>query len=246
MLSNSRDAEAGISFPVILFRNDGLKDTSTARFHMVEDARAGLESVAASMVERLYGSQPSTMAAIYTMDGVVVDDARFLDPRGRYIVAADGEKPVLVAPPPPKAQEPERSSEGGPRSVVVSFYMNNLKKVDPLEGIVEVDFQLYLTWVDPTLAGCPVDERPPYDDTLREAGDNRACCWNPEIEVNNNVSLETLWEVYPPQYQGVEEGKVIFGARYRGGVSNDMTLEMFPLDSDFFCINVGPFCCVLP
>ena len=24
----------------------------------------------------------------------------------------------------------------------------------------------------------------------------------PEIEVNNNVSLETLWEVYPPQYQG--------------------------------------------
>jgi hypothetical protein len=89
----------------------------------------------------------------------------------------------------------------------------------------------------------PVEERPPYDDEWREKNrpdDSRDVLWNPKIEINNNVSLETLWSMYPAAHQGVEEGRVIWGARYRGAISNDMDLTMFPLDSDAISISIGP------
>jgi hypothetical protein len=95
-----------------------------------------------------------------------------------------------------------------PREVTVSFFVNALKEVDAIAGTVDLDFILYVSWVDPALAGVPVDERPPYDEDTRKANDERECCWNPKIEVNNNVSLEPLWSLYPPGYQGVEDGKV--------------------------------------
>ena len=100
-----------------------------------------------------------------------------------------------------------------------------MKKVDAIEGTVELDFQLYAQWVDPALAGVPVEERPPYREEDRRADDNRPLCWNPKLEVNNDVNLETLWSVFPPAYQGVEEGRVVWGARYRGAISNDMDLH---------------------
>ena len=40
-----------------------------------------------------------------------------------------------------------------------SFFVNNMKKVDAIEGTVELDFQLYAQWVDPALAGAG-QERP--------------------------------------------------------------------------------------
>ena len=39
-----------------------------------------------------------------------------------------------------------------PRVVTVSFFVNAVKSLDAIEGTVEVDFQLYLSWVDPSLA----------------------------------------------------------------------------------------------
>lgn len=127
-----------------------------------------------------------------------------------------------------------------PRVVTCSFFVNNLKKVDAIESTVELDFQLYAQWVDPALAGVPVEERPPYREELRRGEDQRPCCWNPKLEVNNDVNLETLWDVFPPAYQGVEEGRVVWGARYRGAISNYMDLHQFPLDSDDILIRVGP------
>ena len=32
----------------------------------------------------------------------------------------------------------------------------------------------------------------------------------------------------------------MWGARYRGGISNMMELHAFPFDSDYICISVGP------
>ena len=111
------------------------------------------------------------------------------------IIAADGgkynHKPVPVEKDP---HEVEMEATAGPREVTVSFFVNNVKKVDAIEGIVELDFQMYLSWTDPKLAGVPVEDRPPYEGI--------DACWNPDIEVNNNVNLETLWSVYPPEYQG--------------------------------------------
>jgi len=101
---------------------------------------------------------------------------------------------------------------------------------------VECDFILYLSWTDPALAGIAVADRPPYE----SSDTDEKCCWNPGVEVNNNATLETLWSVYPPPYQGVEEGRVVWGARYRGAIHNDMDLHAFPLDSDSIHITIGP------
>lgn len=127
-----------------------------------------------------------------------------------------------------------------PREVTISFFVNCLKSVDAIDGTVEIDFQMYASWIDPAIIGVPVESRPPYEEEDRKEGDERPCVWNPRLEVNNNVSLETLWSLFPPQHQGVSEGLVIWGARYRGCISNDMDLKMFPLDSDSISISVGP------
>ena len=56
-----------------------------------------------------------------------------------------------------------RSRVGAPRVVTCSFFVNNMKKVDAIEGTVELDFQLYAQWVDPALAGVPIARQPEQD-----------------------------------------------------------------------------------
>jgi hypothetical protein len=182
------------------------------------------------------GKEPTTSkndpaAKFYLRGGVPLEDLGLLMNGDEVVVALDGE-PYLETP--VKSIAPAKLLPDQPeqRVVTCSFFINAVKKINVIEGLVELDFILYLSWVDPALAGVPVDQRPPYE------GEGR--CWNPEIEVNNNVNLVTLWSVFPPPYQGVEEGKVVFGARYRGSISNQMELHNFPLDSDSVHINVGP------
>ena len=113
-----------------------------------------------------------------------------------------------------------------------------MKKVDAIEGLVECDFQLYLSWVDPKLIGVELKDRPPYNEAVRDPNDHRPCCWNPEVEVNNNISLETLWEVFPEQYQGVADGRVVWGARYRGGKSIPLAVTGNRCDCVLRCVAV--------
>ena len=127
-----------------------------------------------------------------------------------------------------------------PVVVTVGFAVNSLKKIDAIEGVVDLDFILYVSWKDPALVGIPVSERPPYTEDLRKGDDTRPCCWNPTLEINNDVSLEMMWDKFPDAYQDVATGKVMWGARYRGCVSNRMDLQQFPLDSDRLSIVVGP------
>ena len=53
----------------------------------------------------------------------------------------------------------------------------------------------------------------------------------PQIEVKT-MEPETLWAVYPPPYQGEDDGRVVWGARFRGSIGNEMDLRNFPIDSD--------------
>ena len=242
-----------MAFPVVLFGNDGRKNPQTAKFFMVREGE--LADIVRAMHARLYSDPRASgrgaasaadpaRGTLYSLDGVVVDDAAFLQQNMSYVLVPDGEK-LKLEPDAPPAAPPIDFAATGPRVVTCSFYVNNVKKVDAIEGVVELDFQLYLSWDDPALAGVPVAERPPYNEALRAGNDERPCAWNPEVEVNNNVSLESLWEVFPEQYQSAENGTVVWGARYRGGVANDMDLCMFPLDSDHFCVKIGPKSCTI-
>jgi hypothetical protein len=139
--------------------------------------------------------------------------------------------------------KPKMSSDrvaNEPRVVTVGFSVNAIKKVDAIEGTVEVDFILYVQWIDPSLVGVAVEDRPPYTEGLREEqhGD-QPCLWNPNLEINNDVSLEQMWEKFPAPYQDAASGKVVWGARYRGAISNRMNLRQFPMDSDYIAIVVG-------
>ena len=55
-----------------------------------------------------------------------------------------------------KEEEKEHEIKKVPREVTVSFFVNAVKSLDAIEGTVEVDFQLYLSWIDPALAGIAV------------------------------------------------------------------------------------------
>ena len=63
------------------------------------------------------------------------------------------------------------------------LFVNNIKKIDVIEGTMELDFQMYLSWTDPALVGVAVDDRPPYE--YNHDRKDETPCWNPEVEVNN-------------------------------------------------------------
>jgi hypothetical protein len=56
------------------------------------------------------------------------------------VVAIDGE--AFLTAPQAIVEESIGESSGGPREVVVSFSMNNVKNIDVIHGTVEVDFQV--------------------------------------------------------------------------------------------------------
>ena len=86
--------------------------------------------------------------------------------------------------------------------VTVSFFVNNIKKIDVIEGTVEIDFQRtsrgsILRWLaSPSLTG----HRTSAGD--RDRNDETPCCWNPQIEVNNNVSPRRVGGLSPAISRG--------------------------------------------
>jgi hypothetical protein len=173
-----------------------------------------------------------------SVGGVVVDDARLLRDGDHVIVRVPSEELVKDVPAPLPSPCP-KDQRSGPREVTVSFVLLNIKEIDAIAHSVYMDFQIYLTWKEPQIVGVPVDQRPPYNEELR-GDDTRPCLWNPKVEVNNDLNLEILWAVFPAQHQGVEEGIIRWGARYRGNVSNGMDLHQFPFDADVVSIVIGP------
>ena len=237
-LSPGRDME-GTSYESRFFIYEGGDDDLASRIAMVlwlfedELGRAALEALQKDEI------------VLYTREGVKIEHCSYLRPNDELLVSvraaavkkisqrASQRTSMREESAGASTDDDERAAEllpaqggvGAPRVVTCSFFVNNMKKVDAIEGTVELDFQLYAQWVDPALAGVPVEERPPYREEDRRADDNRPLCWNPKLEVNNDVNLETLWSVFPPAYQGVDEGRVVWGARYRGAISNDMDLH---------------------
>ena len=237
-LSPGRDME-GTSYESRFFIYEGGDDDLASRIAMVlwlfedELGRAALEALQKDEI------------VLYTREGVKIEHCSYLRPNDELLVSvraaavkkisqrASQRTSLREESAGASTDDDERAAEllpaqggvGAPRVVTCSFFVNNMKKVDAIEGTVELDFQLYAQWVDPALAGVPVEERPPYREEDRRADDNRPLCWNPKLEVNNDVNLETLWSVFPPAYQGVDEGRVVWGARYRGAISNDMDLH---------------------
>lgn len=184
-----------------------------------------------ALAQRCLGRIPDQIVTI-SVGGVVMDDARLLREGDRAVLTMQAKVGPQATLAPVK--------EVGRREVFVGFIINNVKAIDAIANSVYVDFQLYLKWHDPTLVGIPVDGRPPYTEEHRGKDDTRECLWNPQVEVNNDLDLETLWAVYPASHQDVATGMVVFGARYRGHVSNPMDLHLFPFDADDFAICVGP------
>lgn len=200
------------------------KAPEKARFFIIRDNRDDA-TLRAEMAERLWGEVPTSLVLL-TVDDVLVDDARYLRENDKVVLRLQ----VVHTLQAPSDQETALdSAPKGPRKVIVSFIINKLNHVDVLSHTVDLDFQMYLSWVDPELVGVPVEKRLPYDEL-----------WNPNVEINNDVDLEMLWALYPEQHQDVDRGLVRYGARYRGHISNRMDLHHFPFDADAFSIKVGP------
>jgi hypothetical protein len=179
---------------ITLYHNDGVHEPQSGRLCIL-DIREGTslkEKVAAQLTG---GREEDTITIalaqtmrLFLLNGTPVDYVSYLRDGDAVVVALEGENfkasggslsglPVTatgsaeeVAP---EEVAPTVTEEVWPRIVTVSFFVNNIKKIDVIEGTVEFDFQLYLSWTDPKLAGIAVKDRPPYE--------GEGACWNPEV-----------------------------------------------------------------
>ena len=226
---------------ITIYKNDGRWDRSHARLCLIHPSTT-MRDIREQLSSEKKAIDDEDGVTLILRGGTPVPDLRLLRD-GDEVSFAGPPRPSAVSSPssiPSSSSTSSTSASSPPREVTVSFFVNNIKKIDVIEGTVEIDFQLYLSWVDPALAGIAVADRPPYEPGDRDRNDETPCCWNPQIEVNNNVSLKTLWAVYPPPYQGEGDGRVVWGARFRGSIGNEMDLRNFPIDSDSVHITVGP------
>ena len=134
-----------------------------------------MEALLATMAKRLYGDgKPGR--ELYTLEGVLVDETKYLESGMKLVLVREGEDAFLDKPPPPAAPDDEVDEYAdGVRTVTTSFFVNNMKKVDAIEGLVEVDFQLYLSWIDPKLVG--VEVKVPWKEPKS---------WSPKEEVRES------------------------------------------------------------
>ena len=78
-------------FSVTLFKNDGKKRASDARFFMV-DIQLSLGDLGKSFAERIYdGEEKIGHVRLFTLRGVPIDDLAFLLPNMDVVVSPNGE-----------------------------------------------------------------------------------------------------------------------------------------------------------
>ena len=121
-----------------------------------------------------------------------------------------------------------------PRVVYVRFKVFDIKAIDGANGIVLLDFAVYLRWFDQS---CINVSRETFGRTAEEYEQ----LWHPRVEINNDQGLSEIWDPDTSwNLKDYETGEVKYSQRYRGPVSNSMDLRNFPFDSDVLTIHLGP------
>ena len=127
-------------------------------------------------------------------------------------------------------------SLNGPRNVKVFFKINMVYQVDSVSTTVDLDFNIYQQWIDPAMINAVKSHG-----FTRTAAEYEQLCWTPNLEINNNVSLQPLWDGNTCWNLKDESlGLMQYSQRYKGTISNKMYLHFFPFDSNVIEINVGP------
>merc|ERR1712228_125124 len=113
---------------------------------------------------------------------------------------------------------------------------NMVYQVDSVSTTVDLDFNIYQQWIDPAMINAVKSHG-----FTRTAAEYEKLCWTPSLEINNNVSLQPLWDGNTCWNLKDESlGLMQYSQRYKGTISNKMYLHFFPFDSNVIEINVGP------
>lgn len=128
----------------------------------------------------------------------------------------------------------EHHKSGSPRVVFVQFKVNDIKKIEEADGLVHLDFNLYLRWFDPALIGAV---KPGFTRTVAEY----ETLWSPKIEINNGVDLTEMWDGDVSwNLKDTETGEMKYSQRYKGTIGNKMNLHYFPFDIHQLNVVTGP------
>jgi hypothetical protein len=119
------------------------------------------------------------------------------------------------------------ADEGGPaRTVVASFYLNDLGEIDAASSTFTAEFLLVLTWTDKALAGVPPEEV------------DWSKLWHPRLEAMNSRDLQGQGE--NDLWSNPELGTGILYDRYTGTFKTAMDLRKFPFDEQQLTIELEP------
>ena len=117
-----------------------------------------------------------------------------------------------------------------------SLYSHRVNNVDSVSTTVDLDFILYQRWIDPCMVNASK-----LNGFQRTPNEYESLCWTPNLEINNAVNLEPLWDANSSWNLKDESlGLMQYSQRYKGTISCKMYLHLFPFDSNILEINVGP------
>jgi Neurotransmitter-gated ion-channel ligand binding domain len=118
--------------------------------------------------------------------------------------------------------------------VYVKIRMVDVKKVDSVRGMTEVDFHMYLRWYDPAMVG--VTSRQDFGRTVAEY----ESLWSPMIEINNSASLVPVWSSDVSwNFKDADTGLMKYSQRFCGRITTPLNLAEFPFDVQKITVSLG-------
>jgi hypothetical protein len=122
-----------------------------------------------------------------------------------------------------------------PREVEVAIKVINVIDFCTVTSRCEIDFYLYLEWIDPAMIGI---ER--GDPQFKRTGEEYEQLWNPHVEINNSVNLEaSLGPDMAWNFKDSKTGLMRYTQRYKGFITCETDLRRFPFDFADVSVQLG-------
>lgn len=123
----------------------------------------------------------------------------------------------------------------GPRKIFVKLKLNDIRKVEDVSGIVEVEVSVYLKWIDISIAGA-AGTRLDFNSTPIQCRQ----LWRPNLEFSGAEAFEPLWpEDTVWNVSNLQTGEVKYSQKYKARIRNAHDFCMFPFDVRFIKVTIN-------
>ena len=85
-----------------------------------------------------------------------------------------------------------------PRNVEIAWNVSNVTGFDTVSCRCEIDFYIYLSWIDPAMVGIELG-----DPIFKRTAEEYELLWNPRVEVNSAVDLRECLDADSGELQSI-------------------------------------------